>query len=258
MLNQIASEDIQATRLYNELAVRLPNLNEAQAFQICRQITLHTYNQANVIVPLDKSKHISLVATQDVLQPMSSKLLAKYIYESGALFKDQVVFDIGTGTGIQAIAAALSGAKAVIASDIVDCAVQCAKINVNNYSLTRKISVSQADLLSQGVHSLLADWIVFAHPYFGDNPLLDYPVTIGMLNQGELLQRFMTQVSTFLRPGGRILTMFWSFAGRANDPLLHISKYPDLKLERVLDIQSHNGIQTGAVKIIQLKFDPAR
>lgn len=61
--------------------------------------------------------------------------------------KDAVVFDVGTGSGILAIAAALCGAKAVKAVDIDGVAVRVARENVADNHLSDKIEVCEGDLL---------------------------------------------------------------------------------------------------------------
>ena len=61
--------------------------------------------------------------------------------------KDAVVFDVGTGSGILAIAAALCGAKEVKAVDIDGVAVRVARENVANNHLRDKIEVREGDLL---------------------------------------------------------------------------------------------------------------
>lgn len=60
---------------------------------------------------------------------------------------DATVFDVGTGSGILAIAAALCGAKDVKAVDIDGVAVRVAKENVEHNKLSDKIEVRQGDLL---------------------------------------------------------------------------------------------------------------
>lgn len=61
--------------------------------------------------------------------------------------KDAVVFDVGTGSGILAIASALCGAKEVKAVDIDGVAVRVAKENVAENHLSDKIEVREGDLL---------------------------------------------------------------------------------------------------------------
>lgn len=57
------------------------------------------------------------------------------------------VFDVGTGSGILAIAAALLGAKAVKAVDIDAVAVRVARENITDNGLEDKIEVKEGDLL---------------------------------------------------------------------------------------------------------------
>lgn len=60
---------------------------------------------------------------------------------------DATVFDVGTGSGILAIAAALLGAKEVKAVDIDGVAVRVARENVAENNLSDKIDVKEGDLL---------------------------------------------------------------------------------------------------------------
>lgn len=61
---------------------------------------------------------------------------------------DSLVFDVGTGSGILAIAAALLGAKTVKAVDNDGTAVEVAKENVAMNKLSQVIEVRQGDLLT--------------------------------------------------------------------------------------------------------------
>lgn len=72
--------------------------------------------------------------------------------------KDDVVIDVGTGTGILSIASALFGARHVYAYDLDELAVKSATLNIQRNNQQDKITVQQNDLLS-GVQ-LEADVIV--------------------------------------------------------------------------------------------------
>ncbi len=85
--------------------------------------------------------------------------------------KNAVVFDVGTGSGILAIAAALCGASAVKAVDIDGVAVRVACENVANNRLSDKIEVREGDLLhgTQGqadviIANIIADIIIMLLP----------------------------------------------------------------------------------------------
>jgi len=62
---------------------------------------------------------------------------------------DMQVIDVGTGSGILAIGAALCGAKEVLAIDIDPSAVQVARQNVSHHDLDAVIRVQEGNLLEQ-------------------------------------------------------------------------------------------------------------
>ncbi len=63
----------------------------------------------------------------------------------------QTVIDVGTGSGILSITAALLGANPVVGIDLDPVAVRSAKENVHHNQLTDKIMILQGDLLSDEV-----------------------------------------------------------------------------------------------------------
>lgn len=84
-----------------------------------------------------------------------------------ALYKGGPVLDVGTGSGILAIAAACLGAQPVVAIDIDPVAVRTARENVVQNGLTAQVDVRQGDLLqgvegqfALGVANILADVII--------------------------------------------------------------------------------------------------
>lgn len=84
---------------------------------------------------------------------------------------DATVFDVGTGSGILAIAAALLGAKEVKAVDIDGVAVRVAKENVADNGLSQKVDVREGDLLhgTEGqadviIANIIADIIIMLLP----------------------------------------------------------------------------------------------
>ncbi|MEG0797430.1 MAG: 50S ribosomal protein L11 methyltransferase [Acidaminococcaceae bacterium] len=85
--------------------------------------------------------------------------------------KEATVFDVGTGSGILAIAAALLGAKTVKAVDIDGTAVRVATENVALNHLTGRIDVKKGDLLhgTEGqadviIANIIADIIILLLP----------------------------------------------------------------------------------------------
>ena len=87
------------------------------------------------------------------------------------MHQDALVFDVGTGSGILAIAAALCGAKEVKAVDIDGVAVRVACENVAHNHLSEKIEVREGDLLhgTEGqadiiIANIIADIIIMLLP----------------------------------------------------------------------------------------------
>ena len=74
----------------------------------------------------------------------SSKITAKRLRPK----KDDVVLDIGTGTGVQAIIAAKRGAKRVVAVDIDKNSLENARQNVKFHKLVKVIEIRKSDLFS--------------------------------------------------------------------------------------------------------------
>lgn len=100
--------------------------------------------------------------------------------------KNMQIFDVGTGSGILAIAASKLGAKAVQAADYDDVAVKVAVENVEKNHETEKISVFQSDLLKNMTGK--ADFIIA-------NIIADI-----------IIRMFNSDVDSRLNPHGAILT----------------------------------------------------
>lgn len=97
-----------------------------------------------------------------------------------------IVLDVGTGTGILAIAAAKLGASSIAAVDTDDQAVRAATENARLNSVSHKISIRQCDLGSVAKQQ----WDVVVVNILA-------PVIINLLESGDLL--------TYVRPGGRLI-----------------------------------------------------
>lgn len=70
------------------------------------------------------------------------------VYDQFGDLHGKKVLDIGTGTGIQAIYAAMAGASTIDAVDIYGPSVECAKHNAKLNKLENKINVWQSNLFS--------------------------------------------------------------------------------------------------------------
>lgn len=99
----------------------------------------------------------------------TSSFFARYLKERGVITSNTSVLDLGTGSGVLAIAAALSGAGSVVAVDINPAAVDCACLNVKRYGLDKVIQVREGDMFEPLVGERF-DLVVCNPPYLRGEP----------------------------------------------------------------------------------------
>jgi release factor glutamine methyltransferase len=126
------------------------------------------------------------------------------------------VLDMGTGTGIQAIAAA-ERAKKVLAVDVNETALRLAEKNARLNHLSKKISFRKSDLFSAIKPSEKFDLIIFNPPYL---PTSHAERTSGILDAAwnggkggrEVIDKFLRQFAQHLAPGGSLLMLHCDLA----------------------------------------------
>src|SRR4051812_17308974 len=105
------------SRERNDAMETTPALTDVQKRQIEKQMALHRSCKKPFAYPpieLDSSTLLEgLIVHPGVLWPMSSKRLASFLFRSRAGFKDKSVIDMGSGSGLQGVVAALYGAATV-------------------------------------------------------------------------------------------------------------------------------------------------
>ncbi len=105
--------------------------------------------------------------------------------------KDDIVYDVGTGSGVLSIASAMLGAKHVLALDLDEIAVKSAELNIKINHIQDRITVKQNNLLDGItepadviVANLLAEIIVrFTDDAFRIVKDGGYFITSGIINQ---------------------------------------------------------------------------
>lgn len=126
------------------------------------------------------------------------------------------VLDIGTGSGILAMAAALK-AENVIGTDVNKDALEFARKSAQDYGLIN-IQFHYSDLFSYfNQNPWKFDLIIFNPPYLPEDlrePEESRLATTGGKKGYELLERFFSQASEFLMPYGKILVLFSSLTGQ--------------------------------------------
>lgn len=145
---------------------------------------------------------IPLVVFPGIFHPalfLSTPLLLDAI-EQSELGTHSIVLDLGTGSGICAIFAALKGAQ-VTASDISPIAVRCARANIIVNNLEDRVRVLEGNLF-QPVENERFDLIIFNPPYYEGKPT-DWAEYAW---RGEdVLHRFVQGLSAHLAPRGKVL-----------------------------------------------------
>src|SRR5215212_4952583 len=136
----------------------------------------------------------------------TSGFLAGYLGRPGVVPPGGAVLDMGTGSGIAALAAARAGAGRVVAVDLNPAAVACATANAARYGLAGRVTVRQGDLFGP-VAGERFDCIVCNPPYFpGTAGTLAEQAYMGGPNY-EWLGRFAAEAGDHLAPGGRVLVV---------------------------------------------------
>jgi release factor glutamine methyltransferase len=137
---------------------------------------------------------------------LTSPVLADYIRRPGVVPQGSAVLDLGAGTGIVAITAALAGAGRVVATDINPAAVRSCTINVERYRVADHVEVRQGDMFEPVAYERF-DIIVCNPPYFRGEPnsMADRAYWAG--TNFEWIDRFATGAHEHLSPDGRCLVV---------------------------------------------------
>ena len=108
-----------------------------------------------------------------------------------------VAFDIGTGTGVLAAVLARRGIERVVATDLDQRALTCARENVRRLGLSDRVDVVQADLYPEGRAAL----VVCNPPWIPARP--SSPMENGIYDpDSRMLRGFLAKLPEHLAPGG--------------------------------------------------------
>jgi len=146
---------------------------------------------------------------EDVYRPgEDSYLLARHVRR---LVHGEVL-DMGTGSGIQAVEAALKPeVSRVVAVDVNPAAVEAAKRRAESGGVVRKIEFIQSDIF-ENVEDVF-DWIVFNPPYLPSEGDADEASWAGGETGAETMRRFLHNAYNHLKKGGSILMVYSDHSG---------------------------------------------
>lgn len=156
-----------------------------------------------------------------------SLLLEKYVKK----FAKGIVLDIGTGSGIQAKAAA-EKADFIMGVDINQKALDFCKKNLKS----DKIKFLKSDLFSifKNKRNKKFDTIIFNPPYLPEDKNFKDVALDGGKKGYNIIERFLSKAKKFLAEDGIILLVFSSFTDKEKiDRLIHENGFIGEELERV-------------------------
>jgi len=128
-------------------------------------------------------------------QVIIPSIQSMYLLENSVINEGDVVLDIGTGSGVQAIFAA-EKAKKIIATDLDKEAVENVLYNAKLNHVANKIEARQGDLFNPINKGEKFDVILFniIYPYLEDDKY----------GLWKVHERFFNEVKNYLKPNGRI------------------------------------------------------
>lgn len=126
------------------------------------------------------------------------------------------VLEIGTGIGLAAVMAARAGAR-VVATDVVEAAVQCARANAVLNGVADRVDVRLGDGF-EPVRGLTFDLICTSPPQMPTPPDRERADAAAAADNGgrdgwSLLDRVIAGAPAHLNPGGRLVFTLFAFLG---------------------------------------------
>ncbi len=230
----------------------LSKLNEREKLQIEYQLKQHSESKIHEFDPKIGPDDLlnKFVIFPNVLKPMSSLVLAQYLYSNPDIYNGKTVLDLGSGSGILGIIIALRGASRVVFSDISQDAYFNTVGNLHEICPKKNTTVVRGDLFENIEESV--DVIIFAQPYFPGDPIEKFPVTLGMLDSGSLIQRFLKDAKKFVK--GSIFMPFLDWVSDPNNPKIQGIKN-GYRVQEVHKEKLDKGIQQGIFSIYELSLE---
>ncbi len=184
----------------------------------------------------------TLRVCRGVLPPdrtITSPAFARFLEKNKEFFRNKVILELGSGSGILSIVMAIHGARRVVATDITDACVENTRLNAVMLHLDNVIEARKGDLF-EPIKDERFDLIVFAHPIYCDEPAEGSGLATAIMDSGGLIRRFLTEAKAYLEPNARLLLPFNEAAGEGNHPQTHAEKY-GFEIDRLASLDDEAG-----------------
>ena len=205
-------------------------------------ISAHEWRKTGVQVLTRDDEEVRIHPHYGVFSPVRSEYIDLVLKAPlpEAIKNSSIAFDIGTGTGVLAIILALRDVQRIIATDLSDRAIACAKENIDHLGLNSQIEIHQTNLFPETKAAL----IVCNPPWLPARPSssLEHAVYDP---ESQMLKGFLSGLKDHLLPNGEgwvILSDLAEHLGlRAREEFLNWIDQAGLKVIAHLDTKpTHN------------------
>ena len=191
-----------------------------------------------------RKKGVEIAALQERIFPhygVFSPVRGEYLelLEKAQLPSMQLAFDIGTGTGVIAALLARRGVQKVLASELDERAIRCAKENLTRLGFAAQVEVQKTDLFPEG----RAPLIVCNPPWIPARPSSAIEFAI-YDPASQMLRGFLSGLAAHLTPNGEgwlIMSDIAEHLGlRTREEFLAWISAAGLQVAEKLDIKPHH------------------
>ena len=120
-------------------------------------ISAHEWRKTGVQVLTRDDEEVRIHPHYGVFSPVRSEYISLMLKAPlpEAIKDSSIAFDVGTGTGVLAVILALRDFQKIIATDLSDRAIACAKENIDHLDLNSQIEIQKANLFPDGKAALI-------------------------------------------------------------------------------------------------------
>ena len=120
-------------------------------------ISAHEWRKTGVQVLTRDDQEVRIHPHYGVFSPVRSEYIGLVLKAPlpEAIKQSSIAFDIGAGTGVLAVVLALRDIQKIVATDLNDRAIVCAKENIDHLGLNSQIEIQKANLFPDGKAALI-------------------------------------------------------------------------------------------------------
>ncbi|MFA5994356.1 MAG: 50S ribosomal protein L11 methyltransferase [Parcubacteria group bacterium] len=203
-------------------------INPESTIYFLHQIKKQAENGNYLVKMRCAEKNIPLQIFPEVFPPQQDFLMGNYLKKISNI-QEMEIADMGTGSGVEAISAALLGAKHIDAVDINPSAIQCAEKNSHLNHACDRISFFLSNLFSNIKNNKKYNLILANLPFIdfdGGKELIDLALYD---NHHAIHKEFLQQAHKHLADGGKILLPHANLqSGITSQPNLDFAKLENM------------------------------